>query len=65
MAETGWAYHTDGSRPVHVWPHADWIRHETDDDDGDCPCGPQVEPVPREGGSTGWLVKHHPLNPEL
>lgn len=44
----------------HVSPIRDLIEHDTDG--GDCPCGPTTEPVPREDGSMGWLVKHHSLD---
>jgi hypothetical protein len=45
---------------VHVYPTADLIDHETND--GDCLCGPSVEPVPRPDGSMGWLTIHHSLD---
>ena len=45
---------------VHVVPVNDLIEHETDD--GDCPCGPSVEPVFRDDGSNGWLITHHSLD---
>lgn len=44
---------------VHVTPTNDAIRHE---DSADCPCGPEVIPVEREDGSTGWLYRHHSLD---
>lgn len=46
--------------PVHTYPVDDLIEHATDG--GDCPCGPTVEPVPRDDGSIGWHVLHHSLD---
>ena len=43
----------------HVQPVNDLIEHEDSDD---CPCGPVVEPVPRDDGSMGWIVTHHSLD---
>lgn len=43
---------------VHVVPVNDLIEHPDDD----CPCGPTVEPVFCEDGSSGWLVTHHSLD---
>lgn len=62
MAGTGWVHHLDGSRPVHVWPDGDLVEHETDTDEADCVCGPQVIPVGRRDGSVGWVYRHHPLD---
>lgn len=45
---------------VHVVPIGDLIEH--DSDGGDCPCGPTVEPVPRDDGSMGWMHVHHSLD---
>jgi hypothetical protein len=45
---------------VHVYPTRDLIEHETDGED--CPCGPTVEPTPRDDGSMGWLKIHHSLD---
>lgn len=45
---------------VHVLPVNDLIEHV--DEGEDCPCGPDVEAVFREGGSNGWLIKHHSLD---
>ena len=47
--------------PVHVFPVADLVEHDTDSEDG-CVCGPTIEPVPRDDGSFGWLVVHHSLD---
>lgn len=47
------------NEPVHVLPVNDLIDHEESDV---CVCGPEVEPVEREDGSMGWLVKHHSLD---
>lgn len=54
---------TDDGDPnhVHVTPINDLIEHEWDDD-GDCPCGPEVQPVEREDGSIGWLYLHNALD---
>jgi hypothetical protein len=43
---------------VHVRPIGDLIEHDAED----CTCGPTVEPVQREDGSTGWLYIHHSLD---
>lgn len=45
---------------VHTYPLNDLIEHQLDGDD--CPCGPTIEPVPRDDGSYGWLVVHHSLD---
>lgn len=45
---------------AHVAPIGDLVEHITDG--SDCPCGPRTEPVPRDDGSTGWLVIHHALD---
>jgi len=45
---------------VHTYPVADLIEHETEGEA--CPCGPTTEPVPRDDGSTGWLLIHHSLD---
>lgn len=45
---------------VHVVPVNDWIVHEAVGDE--CPCGPDVEPVPNEDGTIGWLISHHSLD---
>ena len=42
----------------HVMPVNDLIEHDFED----CPCGPKVEPVPREDGSVGWLITHNSLD---
>lgn len=44
----------------HVYPTDDLVEHDTES--GECLCGPEVEAVPREDGSFGWLVKHHSLD---
>lgn len=44
------------SEPIHVYPLRDTVQHVTDGTD--CPCKPVVEPVKRDDGSYGWLVKH-------
>lgn len=50
------AEHVDGE--VHVLPLEDLVEHA----DADCVCGTTTEPVPRQDGSTGWLVTHHSLD---
>lgn len=45
---------------VHCYPVNDLLPHDTDG--GDCICGPETEPVPRNDGSMGWLIKHHSLD---
>lgn len=45
---------------VHTFPVGDLIEHATDGDD--CVCGPTTKPVPREDGSIGWQIVHHPLD---
>ncbi len=44
----------------HVWPVNDVIEHTTTGDD--CICGPTLEVVPRDDGTTGWLTIHHSLD---
>lgn len=46
---------------VHVTPIDDLIEHEYDEE-GDCPCGPEVRPVEREDGSIAWLYVHNALD---
>lgn len=48
------------SDTYHVYPVADLIEHTTEDDD--CPCGPDLEAVPRDDGTHGWLTIHHSLD---
>lgn len=57
-----WRAHTEGDEPYHVWPLDDDVQHDTDNDDGDCVCGPAIEPVERDDGSIGWLITHHSLD---
>jgi hypothetical protein len=45
---------------VHTYPINDLIQHNTDTDN--CACGPTIEPVKRDDGSTGWHVLHHSLD---
>ena len=47
-------------KPIHVLPVNDLIEH--DSSGVDCICGPEVEPVPRDDGSMGWLISHHSLD---
>ena len=44
---------------VHVQPVNDLIEHEDSDA---CVCIPEIEPVPHDDGSMGWLVTHHALD---
>lgn len=52
---------TTGRDTRHVYPGNDLIEHDTETD-GDCPCGPTVEPVVRDDGSIGWIYIHHSLD---
>jgi hypothetical protein len=49
-----------GGERVHTYPTNDLMEHELEGED--CPCGPEVVPVPREDGSMGWQVVHHSLD---
>jgi hypothetical protein len=62
QAEPRWRCHIEGDSPYHVWPLNDGIEHDTDDDEGNCVCGPTVEPVEGEDGYIGWLITHHSLD---
>ena len=44
---------------VHVVPLNDLVGHTAD---GECVCGPETEPVPRNDGSMGWVVSHQSLD---
>ena len=46
--------------PIHVYPLADLIEHDTAGDD--CVCGPESIPVERDDGSFGWVISHHSLD---
>lgn len=46
--------------PIHVYPVADLIEHDTNGDD--CVCGPEQIPVKRDDGSVGWVVSHNSLD---
>ena len=46
---------------IHVEPINDLIEH-INDENGDCPCGPEIRPVEREDGSINWLFFHHSLD---
>lgn len=37
------------------------VAHE-ENVDGDCPCGPEVNPVEREDGSIGWVYIRNALD---
>lgn len=49
----------DVTNELHVVPIDDLIEHDTIND---CTCGPAIQPVKREDGSTGWLTVHHSLD---
>lgn len=51
----------DGADYVHVMPINDFVEHEWDDD-GDCPCGPEIRPVERDDGTIGWVYIHSALD---
>lgn len=51
----------DGADYVHVFPINDLVEHEWDDN-GDCPCGPEVQPVECEDGTIGWVYLHNALD---
>ena len=51
----------DSADYVHIMPINDLVEHEWDDD-GDCPCGPEVQPVEREDGSISWVYMHNALD---
>ena len=57
-----WHCHIEGDSPYHVWPVNDIIEHDHDDPDGNCVCGPTVEPVEGQDGYIGWLITHHSLD---
>lgn len=44
---------------LHVRPINDLLEHEPAED---CVCGPAVQAVARDDGSTGWLVVHNSLD---
>lgn len=46
---------------VHVEPIDDLIEH-LNDEEGDCICGPTIQPVKAEDGSMAWLYIHHSLD---
>lgn len=46
---------------VHVFPEADLIEHERNDE-ATCVCGPIVKAVFREDGSNGWMIIHQSLD---
>jgi hypothetical protein len=48
------------SDTLHVVPVGDLVEHDTDGDE--CVCGATVEPVERDDGSVGWVVRHHSLD---
>jgi len=60
--EPRWRAHIEGDSPYHVWPVSDLIIHDTDDDEGNCICGPLVEPVEGHNGYIGWLITHYSLD---
>jgi hypothetical protein len=38
------------------------VEHDHEDDDGNCVCGPTIEPIEGHDGYIGWLVTHHSLD---
>lgn len=46
---------------IHVTPINHLIEHEKNNE-GDCPCGAEVQPVEREDGSIAWLYSHNALD---
>lgn len=44
---------------IHTVPVNDLIEHDTDIG---CVCGPDIQPVEREGGSIAFVVVHHSLD---
>lgn len=46
----------------HVSPMGDEVEHDTSTTEPGCICGPQVQPVPRQDGSMGWVIVHHSLD---
>lgn len=46
---------------IHVYPVNDLVEHDMDEN-GDCACGPTIEPVERDDGSIGWVYHHHSLD---
>lgn len=51
----------DGADYVHIMPINDLVEHEWDND-GDCPCGLDVQPVEREDGTIAWVYMHNALD---
>ena len=49
----------NGSELSDQQPVNDLIEHEDSDA---CVCIPEIEPVPHDDGSMGWLVTHHALD---
>jgi hypothetical protein len=45
---------------VHTFPVNDLIEHVTDG--GDCPCGPECNPVECADSSIAYVYKHHALD---
>lgn len=46
----------------HVYPIGDLVEHDIDSD-GDCVCGPRIEPVPIDDmGGLGWMFVHASLD---
>lgn len=51
----------DGADYIHVTPINDLVEHECDDD-GECPCGLDVQPIEREDGTIAWVYLHNALD---
>ncbi len=47
------------SDSIHVVPVGDLMDHDID---GDCLCGPRLEPIKRLDGSVAWMHVHHSLD---
>lgn len=47
---------------LHAVPLGDLIEHDTSAAEADCVCGPRTTAVPRDDGSTGWLITHRSLD---
>lgn len=45
---------------VHIVPVGDVVAH-SEDEEGDCVCGPTVEVMQGDDG-LGWLIVHHSLD---
>jgi hypothetical protein len=46
--------------PTPKGPVNDLVEHDTDG--GDCVCGPETQPVQRDGGGIAYVIVHHSLD---